>query len=179
MGFSRQDYCSWLPCPPPGIDPGIEPTSLKSHALAGRFFTSSATWEVPAPVSCGVRSLCSGPVPSSGLSALAGEGLQQDGGPYAPPQGEVASILLLWAASPTPSSQEAKETGESTGEVGGCWGSWPEVGSKITRSMEHRFSTGALGFHSSQKSEGSGFIPALVTAVTTLPPCSHSDAHSS
>ena len=63
------------------------------------------------------------------VSALAGKGLQQDGGPYTLPPGEVASILLLWAASPTPSSQEAKETGESMGEVGGCWGgSWPEVG---------------------------------------------------
>lgn len=58
-------------------------------------------------------------------------------------------------------------------------GSWHEVGSKITRLREHRFPTGAPGFQSSQKSEGSGFIPALVTAITTLPPCSHSDARSS
>ena len=36
-----------LPCPPPGAlpDPGIEPTSLTSPALAGGFFTTSATWE--------------------------------------------------------------------------------------------------------------------------------------
>ena len=27
-------------------DPGIEPASLMSPALAGRFFTMSATWEV-------------------------------------------------------------------------------------------------------------------------------------
>ena len=29
MGFSRQEYCSGLPFPPPGglLDPGIEPTS--------------------------------------------------------------------------------------------------------------------------------------------------------
>ena len=47
MGFSRQQYCSGLPCPPPGDlpDPGIEPMSLKSPALAGRFFTTSTTWE--------------------------------------------------------------------------------------------------------------------------------------
>ena len=34
-------------CPPPRDlpDPGIEPMSLTSPALAGRFFTSSATWE--------------------------------------------------------------------------------------------------------------------------------------
>ena len=47
MGFFRQEYWSGLPCPPPGDLPnlGIEPTSLTSPALAGRFFTSSATWE--------------------------------------------------------------------------------------------------------------------------------------
>ena len=30
MGFSRQEYCSGLPCPPPGdlLDPGIKPISL-------------------------------------------------------------------------------------------------------------------------------------------------------
>ena len=46
MGFFRQQYWSGLPCPPPGDlpDPGIEPGSLMSPALAGRFFTSSATW---------------------------------------------------------------------------------------------------------------------------------------
>ena len=47
MVFSRQEYWSGLPCPPPGdlLNPGIEPGSLKSPALAGRFFTSKATWE--------------------------------------------------------------------------------------------------------------------------------------
>ena len=47
MGFSRQEYWSGLPHPPPGDlpDPGTEPASLKSPALAGRFFTASATWE--------------------------------------------------------------------------------------------------------------------------------------
>ena len=49
MGFSRQDYWSGLPCPLPGDlpDPGIEPTSFMSPALAGRFFTTSATGEAP------------------------------------------------------------------------------------------------------------------------------------
>ena len=48
MGFSRQEYWSGLPCPPPGDlpGPGIEPTSLTSPALTGRFFTTSATWKV-------------------------------------------------------------------------------------------------------------------------------------
>ena len=47
MGFYREEYWSGLPCPPPGDlpDPGIKPMSLKSPALAGRFFTISATWE--------------------------------------------------------------------------------------------------------------------------------------
>ena len=49
MGFSRQEYWSGLPCPPSGNlpNPGIEPASLASPALAGRFFTTSATWEAP------------------------------------------------------------------------------------------------------------------------------------
>ena len=45
--FSRQGYWSGLPRPPPGDlpDPEIELASLMSPALAGRFFTTSATWE--------------------------------------------------------------------------------------------------------------------------------------
>ena len=45
MGFSRQEYWSGLPCPPPGDlpHPGIEPSSLRS--LPGGFFTTSTTWE--------------------------------------------------------------------------------------------------------------------------------------
>ena len=47
MEFSRQEYWSGFPCPPPGDlpDPGIEPRSLMSPALAGRFFTTCATLE--------------------------------------------------------------------------------------------------------------------------------------
>ena len=47
MGFSRQEYWSGLPCPPPGDlpDPGIETVSLPSPALAGRLFTTSTTQE--------------------------------------------------------------------------------------------------------------------------------------
>ena len=42
-------HLSGLPCPLPGDlpHPGIEPTSLTSPALAGRFFTTRATWEAP------------------------------------------------------------------------------------------------------------------------------------
>ena len=39
--FSRQEYYSGLPF----SDPGIEPASLMSPALAVRFFNTSATWE--------------------------------------------------------------------------------------------------------------------------------------
>ena len=49
MGFSRQEYWSGLSCPPPRDlpDPGIEPASLKSPALAGGFFTTNVTLETP------------------------------------------------------------------------------------------------------------------------------------
>ena len=45
MGFPRQEYWSGLPCSPPGdlLDPGTEPMSLMSHALADRFFTTRTT----------------------------------------------------------------------------------------------------------------------------------------
>ena len=47
MRFSRQEYWSGLPCSPLGAlpDPGTEPVSLMSLALADRFFTARATWE--------------------------------------------------------------------------------------------------------------------------------------
>ena len=43
MEFSRQAYWSGLPNPSPGDlpKPGIEPVSLSSPRLAGRFFTTS------------------------------------------------------------------------------------------------------------------------------------------
>ena len=48
MGFSRQEYWSGLPCPPPGDlpDPGTESTSLMSPALAGVFFTLEAPVQI-------------------------------------------------------------------------------------------------------------------------------------
>ena len=47
MGVSRQEYWSRLPCPSPGDlpNPGTEFKYLKSPALTGKFFTTSATWE--------------------------------------------------------------------------------------------------------------------------------------
>ena len=49
VGFSRQEYWSGLPCPPPGHlpNPGMKPVSLASPAWTGRFF---ATWEAPSKV---------------------------------------------------------------------------------------------------------------------------------
>ena len=46
-GFSRQEYPSGLPYPPPGDlpDPRIKPVSLTSPELAGGFFTTSAMWD--------------------------------------------------------------------------------------------------------------------------------------
>ena len=55
IAFSRQEYWSELPCSPPGDlpNPGIKPTGRQvftgmSPALAGRFFTTSVTWEAQA-----------------------------------------------------------------------------------------------------------------------------------
>ena len=47
MKFSRQEYWSGLPFPSPRdlADPGIEPVSLVSPLLAGRFFTMWGTRE--------------------------------------------------------------------------------------------------------------------------------------
>ena len=49
MGFSRQEYWNGLSFPLPGDlpDPGIEPASPVSPALAGGFFYQWATWDVP------------------------------------------------------------------------------------------------------------------------------------
>ena len=49
MGFPRQEYWNRLPFLFPGDlpHPGIQPASLVSPALAGSFFTTSATWEAP------------------------------------------------------------------------------------------------------------------------------------
>ena len=46
MGFSRQEYWSGLSFPSPGDlpHPGIKPVSPVSPALAGQFFTTSATY---------------------------------------------------------------------------------------------------------------------------------------
>ena len=47
MRLSRQECWGGLPFPSPGdlSDPGIEPVSLMSPVLVGRFFIISTTWE--------------------------------------------------------------------------------------------------------------------------------------
>ena len=60
MGFSRQEYWSGLPSPPPGDlpGPGKEPESLPPPALADRFFTARATWEGPDDTKVKVAQSC-------------------------------------------------------------------------------------------------------------------------
>ena len=57
MGFSRQEFWSGLPCPPPGdlSDPGIE---LRSPALADRFFTAEPSGKPLASVEIIVSESC-------------------------------------------------------------------------------------------------------------------------
>ena len=52
MGFSRQEYWTRLPYSSLGDlpNPGLDPASLMSPALAGKFFTTSTTWEAPTNV---------------------------------------------------------------------------------------------------------------------------------
>ena len=51
QGIFRVRILEWVALPTPGDlpNPGIEPKSLESPALVGRFFTSSTTWEAQAP----------------------------------------------------------------------------------------------------------------------------------
>ena len=47
-GILQQEDWSGLPCPPPGDLPDLglmDPVPLRSPALAGRFFTTSTSWE--------------------------------------------------------------------------------------------------------------------------------------
>ena len=48
-GILQARILEWVAILPPGElpNPGIRTWSLKSPALAGRFFTTSATWETP------------------------------------------------------------------------------------------------------------------------------------
>ena len=63
MGVLRQEYWSELSCPTSGDlpDPGTEPVFPMSPALAGRFFTTSATWLPITTFKSGVGAPCMWP----------------------------------------------------------------------------------------------------------------------
>ena len=67
LEFSRQAYWSGLPLPTPEDppNPGAEPVSLASPALAGEFFTISTSWDVALLVDCGAFKLSENPGPPS------------------------------------------------------------------------------------------------------------------
>ena len=71
MGFTRKEYWNGLPFPPPGDlpDPGIEPASLVSPALAGRFFTTELPGKPlgPSESESNSRSVVSDSLPPHGL----------------------------------------------------------------------------------------------------------------
>ena len=97
MGFSRQEYWSELPFPSPGNlpDPGIEPASLMSPALAGGFFTISATWEAHSESES--RSAMSDSLPPHGLYIV---------------HGILQARILDWVAFPF--SRESSQTRDQT-----------------------------------------------------------------
>ena len=80
MGFSRREYWSGLPCPPPGDlpYPGMEPTSLTFPTLAGGLFTTSTPWEGP------VGGAAEWPPPPACLSKHSPTHTQHSSAPYCP-----------------------------------------------------------------------------------------------
>ena len=62
LGILQARVLEWVACPPPGDlpDQGIEPAPLMSPALAGGFFTTSATWEAQ------MSPYCASPPPENG-----------------------------------------------------------------------------------------------------------------
>ena len=87
MGFSKQEYWSGLPCPPPGglPNPGIEPVSLHV-SCTGRCFAISATLiALSIYSSCwGLRGL--GPMETAAIISCRGEN-----------EGELRCCLEAWA----------------------------------------------------------------------------------
>ena len=73
MKSSRQEYWSGLPCPPPGdlANPGTEPTSLVSLALAGRVFTTALPGKLPQHL---LRKYCHLHFPDTGTGTQEGSG---------------------------------------------------------------------------------------------------------
>ena len=104
LGSSRQEYWSGLPCPPPEDFPSLEikPMSLMSPALAGRFFTTGATWGA-VNVCVLVAQLC--PTPCDPLDCSS-------------PGSSVHGIFPrqeYWNGLPFPSSEELPNPGTEPG----------------------------------------------------------------
>ena len=98
MVFFRREYWSGLPFPTPGDlpDPGIEFPPLKSPALAGKFFTTSAAWG--AHISLQEISLWSGIEPGEGGGSCSGMGIGR-GQSGSSPWHSWAVILAMWFTS--------------------------------------------------------------------------------
>ena len=108
MGFSRQENWTGLLCPPPVDlpDSGIKSATLMSPALAGGFFTTSATWAALSRDVC--RRACSvASVELPLLLATAAKSLQScptlcdpiDGSPPGSPvPGILQARTLVWVA---------------------------------------------------------------------------------
>ena len=92
MGFSRQEHWSGSPYSPSGHlpDAGMEPESLMSPALAGRFLTTSATWEALASIFF-TETTCPSPSPC-----------------------DFPSSLVLWGWAPVSPSTTARRGRETT-----------------------------------------------------------------
>ena len=69
-GILKQEYWCELPWPPRGDlpDPGIDPMSLMSPALAGRFFATNATLEAPKESGSASCSVVSNSLQTHGLA---------------------------------------------------------------------------------------------------------------
>ena len=75
-GFSRQEYWSGLPRPPPGAppSPGVEPASLMSPSFTGGFVTPSATWRASLVAQSAKIACNAGLIPESGRFLEEGNG---------------------------------------------------------------------------------------------------------
>ena len=111
MWFPRQGYWSGLPFSPPGDlpNPGIKPSFLKSPALAGEFFTTSATWEAHRPLGSRENSehLCLNDV--WGIMGIKKPKTVQTAGPW---------IDKLWPSLGLPGGSDGKESICNIGDLG-------------------------------------------------------------
>ena len=139
MGFSRQDYWSGLPCPPPGglPSPGIEPVSSESPALQ--------TDSLPPP----------GKPPTEVAESNKSLKPRADGKPQTSP-GPHAFVPALTLSSPSPSTLTARtplvlppEQGSPHPGVTGRWQEPPPPWPQLPVTLEHPLQ-GAPGHPASQ-----------------------------